>query len=347
MKKLETTAKPTTRDLAREAGVSIATVDRVLNGRSGVRRQTIERVNKAVEELGFVRDISAANLARRRSYRFLFVLPAAPGQFQSELLNRIDEANKAFLSERVHVETVYVVENDAHAIASTLDDVDPEQTDGIAIMAPASPQVRDAIERLTRNGINVVSLISRQVNSDEAHFVGIDNVAAGRTAARLMGWFSQGRDGDILVVCDTMNSIDTLERRYGFDEIINADFSALRVLPSVECYSESDRTRVVLRNVIDRHPDVLGVYVAVSEAERVVPALADINTDKSLKIIAHERTPFTEAALEAGRISAVIAQNPGHVVRSALRVLRAWIDGRETIQSQEAIRIEILIAENL
>ena len=347
MKKLEANAKPTTRDLAREAGVSIATVDRVLNGRSGVRRQTIDKVNRAVEKLGFVRDISAANLARKRSYRFLFVLPASPGQFQSELLNRIDEANTALMSERVHAETVYVAENDAHAIASALDGIDPGQTDGIAIMAPASPQVRDAIERLIRNGINVVSFISRQVNSDEAHFVGIDNVAAGRTAGRLMGWFSQNRGGDILVVCDTMNAIDTLERRYGFDQIINAEFAALRVLPSVECYSDSQRTRTVLRNVIDRHPAVLGVYVAVSEAERVVPALVDIMADRSPLIIAHERTPFTEAALRTGRISAVIAQNPGHVVRSALRVLKAWIDGRQTIQSQEAIRIEILIAENL
>ncbi|MEO0363356.1 MAG: LacI family DNA-binding transcriptional regulator, partial [Pseudomonadota bacterium] len=62
--------RPTTRDLAREAGVSLATVDRVLNGRPGVREATVEAVNAAIERLGYVRNQSAANLARGRTYRF-------------------------------------------------------------------------------------------------------------------------------------------------------------------------------------------------------------------------------------------------------------------------------------
>ena len=67
--------KPTVNDIARVAGVSLATVDRVLNGRAGVRKVTIDKVNRAVTQLGYVRDTAAANLARRRLYRLLFILP--------------------------------------------------------------------------------------------------------------------------------------------------------------------------------------------------------------------------------------------------------------------------------
>jgi len=69
-------AKPTTKDLAKAAGVSLATIDRVLNARSGVRKATIERVQKAIKTTGFVRDIAAANLARSKEYRLVFLLPA-------------------------------------------------------------------------------------------------------------------------------------------------------------------------------------------------------------------------------------------------------------------------------
>jgi len=55
-------AKPTVNDVARVAGVSLATVDRVLNERSGVRSITIDKVHNAVEHLGYVRDTAAANL---------------------------------------------------------------------------------------------------------------------------------------------------------------------------------------------------------------------------------------------------------------------------------------------
>ncbi|MEM7290762.1 MAG: LacI family DNA-binding transcriptional regulator, partial [Pseudomonadota bacterium] len=88
--------KPTVNDIARVAGVSLATVDRVLNARPGVRSVTIEKVNKAIVDLGFVRDTAAANLARRRQYRLKFVLPTSDNEFikaldaeissQSELL---------------------------------------------------------------------------------------------------------------------------------------------------------------------------------------------------------------------------------------------------------------------
>ena len=47
-----TRPKPTVNDIARVAGVSLATVDRVLNARPGVRDVTIEKVNKAIAELG-------------------------------------------------------------------------------------------------------------------------------------------------------------------------------------------------------------------------------------------------------------------------------------------------------
>jgi LacI family transcriptional regulator len=53
--------KPTVNDIAREAGVSLATVDRVLNARPGVRARTINAVNDAISRLGYVRDMAAAN----------------------------------------------------------------------------------------------------------------------------------------------------------------------------------------------------------------------------------------------------------------------------------------------
>ena len=89
--------RPTTKDLAKAAGVSLATVDRVLNDRTGVREDTVKRVSEAVEKIGFSRNISAANLARSKSYRFLFLLPRSGDQFLSEVLLRIVEANAAFV----------------------------------------------------------------------------------------------------------------------------------------------------------------------------------------------------------------------------------------------------------
>jgi LacI family transcriptional regulator len=78
-------ARPTVRDIAREAGVSLATVDRVLNARPRVRENSVRRVQDAVEKLGYVRDVSAANLAKRKEYRFAFIFPIARASSLSTL----------------------------------------------------------------------------------------------------------------------------------------------------------------------------------------------------------------------------------------------------------------------
>ena len=81
--------RPTVNDIAREAGVSLATVDRVLNDRPGVRAKTVEAVQEAIRRIGYVRDVAAANLARQRDYRLAFVLPDTDSQFIRTLLGAL------------------------------------------------------------------------------------------------------------------------------------------------------------------------------------------------------------------------------------------------------------------
>ena len=77
--------RPTVHDIAAEAGVSLATVDRVLNARPGVRQKTVDKVEAAVERLGYERDVTAANLAKKRIYPLVFILPEGPNSFMRGL----------------------------------------------------------------------------------------------------------------------------------------------------------------------------------------------------------------------------------------------------------------------
>lgn len=339
--------RPTTKDLAQEAGVSLATVDRVLNARAGVRQDTVERVNQAIEKLGFIRNLVAANLARGKDYRFLFLLPRTGDQFEQGLISRIAEANLAFAAEMIRADVLHIPEADPHKIAHLLGTLDADHVDGVAIMAPESPQVRDAKARLAERGIATVSFISGQITADHDDFVGIDNHAAGATAGRLMGRFLPSGPGKILIIADTVSSRDSVERRLGFDQVINADFAHLTVLPSLETHGDAERAARIIANSFNSHAPIAGVYVISSEARVPLEIVAQIPLPVAPVIIAHERTPFTEAALIADQIDALITQDPGHLVRSAIRTLRARVDRREVLASQEKIRIEVLLKDNL
>ena len=339
--------KPTVHDIAKEAGVSLATVDRVLNARPGVREQTVERVQAAIKRLGYVRDTYAANLARRRLYKFVFILPDGGNQFVSMLRAALVETAEAQHTERLSVKVVQVPGFDPHAVVRALDGLKPSQVDGVALMMPETPQVRDSVARLKAAGIPVVALVSDLPNSPRDHFVGIDNRAAGRTAGVLLGRFLGSRRGKVAILVNTTQARDMLERRAGFDEVMARDFPNLVPLPSLEGHDDHALAEKVVAACLDHHGPVVGIYSAGAGTRGVTKVLRDRGLGGDLVAVAHEVTPHSRVALKEGIIDALIAQNAGHLARSALRVLRAKSDGVAILEAQERIRIDILIKENL
>ncbi|MEM6711833.1 MAG: LacI family DNA-binding transcriptional regulator [Pseudomonadota bacterium] len=339
--------KPTVHDIAEEAGVSLATVDRVLNERPGVRSRTVVRVQDAIKKLGYVRDVHAANLARRRQYRFAFVLPSGQSQFLISLREAVKEAGAGLRLDRAELRTVDVTVNDSSLMANTLQRLVDDHVDGVAIMATETPVVRDMIARMKASGIAVVTLVSDQPNADRDHFVGIDNIAAGRTAGTLMGRFLSGRTGQILVIVSSTHARGQVERRLGFDAVLSEAFPNLTALPSLEGYDDGERTYAVVNRALDAHDDVVGIYGAGAGTRGMTRAIAERGLSDHLVIIGHDLTTHAEDGLRNGLIDVVINQNVGHLVRSATRILRAQCDGRTIIESQERIRIEIVLRENL
>lgn len=338
--------KPTVHDIAREAGVSLATVDRVMNARPGVRQNTIAKVQDAVSRLGYVRDASAANLSRKRRYKFAFLLPGGTGQFASTLKTAVREAAKSQIADRVVVKVHEIPAHDPHAIVRILRNLASRDLDGVAIMAQETPQVRDAIARLKEKGTAIVALVSDLPNAPCANFVGIDNLAAGRTAGLLMGRFLPQK-GEILVVTNSMQSRDSLERRLGFDSVLASEFPSLSALPSIESFDDPDRVWQIVRDAVRLRPALAGVYSMGLGNGPLLAALRDSCSLKDLIVLAHELTPTTRQALLDNEIAAVIMQDVGHLVRSAMRILRAVCDQQPIFDAQERIRIEVILRENL
>jgi len=340
-------SRPTTKDLAKVAGVSLATVDRVLNARPGVRQATVERVNKAIEEINYVRDFSAANLARSKEYEMVFLLPDHDDEFIGLIRQAITEVNQSLAHERINVTVVRAPANDPHRIAEEIDNLSALGVDGVAIMAPETPQVRDAISRLNARGIAVVAFVSNQPNAESTSFVGINNEAAGRTVGQLMARFTAEERGMVLVLTETIQSRDSQERRLGFDTIMAKYASRLKVCPSLEDYGDPIRTAQIFKAALQSDPPVVGIYLMNHDIHEAMQAIETFGSPQNVVVIAHELTPQTRARLVDGSLDAVITQDVGHLVHSSIRILKAKITKISTVASQERVRIEITLRENM
>ena len=340
-------SRPTVLDIAREAGVSLATVDRVLNARPGVRGKTITAVNDAIGKLGYVRDITAANLARSRSYRMAVLLPDTESQFVETLADALRDAASSAATSRMQVDLIRFPAEDMHGLAHRLADLADQDISGIALMAPETPVVRDAVRALRQRGIPVVALVSDLPNSEPDHYVGIDSRAAGRTAGVLMGRFLGVNCPKVMVIANSMLLRESIERRRGFDEVMLRDFPKIVVLQTLETHGSPAILRQVVAEMLASVGEVGGIYLIGTGHRALATALSELGLLGRVVVIGHELTPHTRAALKSGWLDAVIVQNVGHIARSTLRVLRAKADRLPIDESQETLRIEVILSENI
>ncbi|KIN63503.1 Transcriptional regulator, LacI family [Sulfitobacter noctilucicola] len=338
---------PTINDIARVAEVSLATVDRVLNARPGVREVTVKKVNNAIAQLGYVRDTAAANLARGRIYNFTFILPSNENEFLSLLETQIRMLDSSMRHERTKLTFVRVAAFDPIALAQAIDAIDPASVDGVAIFGPETPSVRDSVAHLKAHGVTVVSLVADIPSSERDNYIGVDNIAAGRTAAQLLGRFLGRKQGKILVLTGSMLARDHLERRLGFDEVMGRDFPDLEVLASLEGRDDPELIQRLLPEAFVANHDVIGVYSSAAGNDGLLRYFETHPDIPRPVVVAHELTPLSRSALAQGRFDAVISQDAGHLVRSAVRIMRANTDGMPINLAQERIRIDVYLKENM
>jgi LacI family transcriptional regulator len=341
-----TRIKATLLDVARTAGVSLATVDRVVNRREGVRGKTVARVEAALAKLGYRPDAAATRLARNLSFRFAFILPIGANTFMTNLADQVQRTAEWLESQRAFIDILHVDVFDPDALAGALRSL-PSAYHGVATIALDHPKVRAAIDDLAERGVRVVTLVSDAPSSRRLHYVGIDNPAAGRTAATLMGRFLGKRRGSIGVIAGSLVLRDHAERQFGFHQILASEYPDLAPLPAVEGRDDNQRTRVLAQALLARQPDLVGLYSVGAGNRGIAAALEDSGRAREIVWIAHELTVHTRALLLRGVIDAIINQDPGHEARSAARVLLAHCWGDPIMPDQERINIDIFLRDNL
>ncbi len=343
---IERPMRMTLSDVAREAGVSLATVDRVINRRPGVSSRSVHAVEQSLEKLGYRPDPIAAKLARRSVQRFCFVLPSGNNTFMRLLADQVEAARSWLENQRAFADVIWTDVFDPAALTQTLDGVDGSY-EGVAVVALDHPMVRQAIDDLDARGIEVVTLVSDVPGSRRAHFVGIDNSAAGRTAATLLGRFAGGRRGPVAILAGSLSLRDHAERIYGFQQVLAADYPHLAILPVREGRDEGERCRAVVESLLDECPDLVGVYNAGAGNRGIAEALEGAGRARDIIFVGHELTPHSKRFLMRGTMDAVINQDPGHEARSAARVLMALGSKQAIVPDQERIRIDIFVRDNL
>lgn len=339
--------KPTIKDVADYAGVSTATVDRVLNGRSGVSEKSRHKVKLAAYELGFGQISDRLLQSPKQDFRLKMIIPYPNTNFSEGL--RVGMLQAPSIIEKFNVTAdIKLVNPNIHSVLiEALDEIRPGEYHGVGIFAVDAPGVRQAINRAVDTGMKVITLVSDIPTSRRHYFIGIDNTAAGRAAGTLMGRFLCGRGGTIGVIAGSLSQRDHIDRLFGFEQIIRSRYPRLRILPVEEGASLRTRNATITKRLLEKHPDLCGIYSLAAGNAGIIEGLSECPRNPAPVVILHELSGLVRSALQDGKIDAVLAQDTGRIARSAVRVLTALCSGGNIVEAQEKMSIGIYLADNL
>jgi LacI family transcriptional regulator len=342
--------RPTIADLAKEAGVSMSTVNRILAGSGTVRNLTMQRVQSAADRIGFY-GIGAIDDRIRKSspnYRLGFLLQQSTRDLYQLFAKKIVAACRCRRAEVVEPLVDFVDLLAPDNIAGRLMALG-EECDAVAVVAADHPIIGHTIRSLREMGKPVVTYITDQSAPQRAAYVGTDNWTLGRTAAFLIAQMTHG-PGRIAVFIGN--------HRYQCQDVADASFRSyirehaprLIIEDSRPTHEEAGEAYRLVTELLNSTDDLVGILIVGGGISGVLRAIRETPEErrKGIKIICRDIGPETRKGLSEGLITAALCHPLGATSELLVQTM-IDVTGQDshTATLQRTIPFEIVTPENV
>lgn len=289
------------RDIAVQAGLSETTVDRVLNGRAGVSVRARRQVEQAILDLE--RQQSQIRLGGRTFV--IDLVMQAPSRFSSAVRAALEAELPGLRPAMIRARFDLTETADPVELVSALDRIRRRGSHGVVLKAPDVPSLVAAVDRLVGAGIPVVTLVTDLPASRRSAYVGIDNRAAGTTAAYLISQWLGARPGNVLVTLSRESFRGEEEREMGFRMAMRRFAPSRRLVELPETEGLDETMHALALSALSSDPDLVAVYSIGGANQAIVNAFTTLGR-QCAAFIAHDLDADNTRLLRAGHLSAVL-----------------------------------------
>jgi len=320
----------TIHDVAARAGVSVATVSRVLNGKELVREETSRQVLAVAKSLRYVPNVAARALSIRRSQTIGIVLPDVHGEFFSEVIRGIDVAAR---HAGYHI-LVSGSHSDAGEMLEVLETMHG-RVDGLVVMAPDVPLA--SLREPLAPGLPLVLLNS---TTDGFDAITIDNYGGARAVMRHFAELGHER---IAFIKGPAANGDARERLRGFRHAMRGrGAAALRALEFSGDFTEESGYEAA-KLIVRQKPRPTAIFAANDAmAIGALSALADlgVSVPRSMSVAGFDDVPIARyIAPQLTTIRVDIAE----LGRRAFALLLEALGGQNSTHRQECIGTTLVV----
>ncbi|MDO4285769.1 MAG: substrate-binding domain-containing protein [Eubacteriales bacterium] len=341
----------TIKDIAREAGVSIGTVDRVLHDRGRVSEETKTRIREIMERTGYRPNHVAQGLAVNKKKLTLACL--VPDSSQALYFGDIRRAaeEKAEQLQRQYGVTVRI---GVLETGSVYDDRRMKEkmellngADGVAVMGMELPAVRAKLEELAEKGIPIVFYNCALPGIRHLAFVGCDYVASGRLAAGLAA-LSGTEEARVGVFSCGLSGIESYDLRLeGFRREMAERYPGMRITGEYDINARRSENAELVERLLGKRTEMNVAYVVNPLDYEICEMIAAADPERRVRIITNDLVGRQIDMVKNGIIAATICQEPEKEGAQPLDILFRYLAyGTQPGKSDCYTKLSIHIAQN-
>jgi LacI family transcriptional regulator len=341
--------RPTIADVARRAGLSVATVDRALNGRHHVREETLQRIYDASCGLSF----HATGILKRKLQEDLpcyslglLVLGRTHVSFFEALARHFQQTVGDFPGIRGSAKVGFLEWESPRDAAAHIRKLSAH-VQAIAAVSIDHPAITAAVADLKDKGVPTFAVLTDFAQGIREGYVGVDNRKAGSTAAWLISRTAKS-PGKVAIFVGSARFHGHEMREIGFRAYFRDRAPEFEVIDTLVNPSRQDSAYEATHKLLMRHPDLVGLNVAGCGPEGVIKALREVGLPGRIAAVCNEYTPESAAALADDVITMVISTPLEWLCRELVALMvRAVSKGASHVPGQAFVPFNILVEANI
>ncbi len=333
--------------LAQAAGVSVATVDRALNGREKVSAATRAAIVAAAQRLRHPALSRLTDDAQALPVlRFGVLLHKAGQEFYQNLARDMQDAARHLPGVHCTLVVEFAASQAPSEVAALLRKM-AHNCDVIAATAVNHPEVTAAVEDLKSEGVPVFALLSDFAQGVRAGYVGLNNLKVGRVAAWTIGLVAR-ESGPVAIFVGGMRWHGHDLREVGFRAYLREERPDLEVMEAIVNLETRQMTYDATMGLLGKHANLRGIYVAGGGMEGAIAALRQMRKPGEVALVVNEVTAESRAAMAAGWVTMIDATPLSDLCRVVLdQMTRAAGVGPFTAGAQHFLQMQIHVPESL
>ena len=342
--------KVTVKDIARQAGLSIGTVDRVMHNRGGVAEDSRQKVMEAMETLGYTLNTNASLLANKKHYRICCLLPSfTDGEYWELVYNAIASAEKDATGYNISIETITYNQFSHEEYVEAVEKLKSNLPQAVIIAPIYRNETIELSHFLKEKGIPMVFIDSKVSEADYLAYYGIPMWESGYLAASLL----LGEEPPKSIVnfrierSGSITDNPTLARRHGFTDYLTENLPQLSIYNEFLRPYDKEHNFAVMDKFFAEHPDIRHIITFNSR----VHLIADYITARGLKdlrVVGFDILDQNIEAVRNGAVKYLIVQRTQVQLRRGVNALAEWLAfGTTPPVRDNYMPMDILVRENI